>query len=416
MKKNKIFTLKIMFLSIFYISTIFGMEKDIDPLRVYTSLISSGIEIQTCSKDVIFEKFFGQFKPSKAFLNENEIDVDIIVDIVRKIDLIHKNTNFILKEKIGRGFEKYVFRTNTNEALILFKKRLNYKKNFKDEVNLLNDLDHPNIVTARSPNFELFYYIQDLAKDNFFDFLKRFKFEFFDKRGINFKISNEDKLLILELLKNVAEGLNYLASQNIVHRDIKLENILIYDNDDNTFSAKISDLSFVVKIPEDEKYMQQLYLKGTPDYTDPRIWFEYLKNENKSYICSLENDIYSFGVLLYAIFHKTYPVNYFREIFNLKKDDNDLVRNKNFKEFYLESFRSGQRPPFLNSLIESEINDLILYCWNLEGDFEWIILKLDDLIAKNLNGELSNWADDEVEYSSKNCKEVLPTKFIFQID
>jgi serine/threonine protein kinase len=272
MNKKFVFSNKILFICLFFTSSLFGMKKEVNPLRVYNLLNLAGIDIQICSKQAITDKFWGRFKSTKSLLEK--IDFDLIVDIVRRIDLIHKNTEQRLLKNIGIGTEKYVFKTEANEALILFKKRSNFEKNFNNEIELLHKLNHPNIVKARNVDFELFFYIQDLALCDFHEFIDKFSLKFMDQKRTIFEISREDKLLILDLLQEIAEGLNYLASQNIVHRDIKLENILIYDNEDKNFSVKLSDLSFAIKIPESEAFIKQRSLKGTTFYLNPKsIYF-----------------------------------------------------------------------------------------------------------------------------------------------
>ena len=46
------------------------------------------------------------------------------------------------------------------------------------------------------------------------------------------------------IIQQVMLGLNYLHNQNITHRDMKPENILLVSKDLNNFDIKISDLGF----------------------------------------------------------------------------------------------------------------------------------------------------------------------------
>ena len=83
-------------------------------------------------------------------------------------------------------------------------------------------------------------------------------------------------------------GLNYLHKQNIVHRDMKPENILLTSRDMNNFELKIADLGFAVKY--DPQTGLDLVL-GTPLYMAPELI------ERKKY--NEKVDVWSLGVICY---------------------------------------------------------------------------------------------------------------------
>ena len=83
------------------------------------------------------------------------------------------------------------------------------------------------------------------------------------------------------------EGLRYIHKKKIVHRDIKLDNILI----DLTNTIKICDFGVSRKISGDEIMHEHC---GTPAYIAPEIF------ENKGYR-GYKCDIWSAGVTLYYI-------------------------------------------------------------------------------------------------------------------
>ena len=60
------------------------------------------------------------------------------------------------------------------------------------------------------------------------------------------------------------EGFYYLHCLNIIHRDIKLENILL----DEQFNIKIIDFGFAICSPPDRKINTYC---GTPSYMAPEI-------------------------------------------------------------------------------------------------------------------------------------------------
>ncbi|XP_029654929.1 testis-specific serine/threonine-protein kinase 6-like [Octopus sinensis] len=110
---------------------------------------------------------------------------------------------------------------------------------------------------------------------------------------INNYISNELKILksvshpgIVELARTI----QYLHTNNIVHRDIKLENILICEN-----CIKLTDFGFSCKTencPDPDEHLRSTVC-GTPGYCAPEIMNAANKYDPK---CA---DIFSLGVVLY---------------------------------------------------------------------------------------------------------------------
>ncbi len=68
----------------------------------------------------------------------------------------------------------------------------------------------------------------------------------------------------IKIFRGIVEGIAYCHSKNVVHRDIKLENVMI----DSHNNVKIIDFGFSITIPKDKKLS---IFCGTPSYMAPEI-------------------------------------------------------------------------------------------------------------------------------------------------
>jgi serine/threonine protein kinase len=89
------------------------------------------------------------------------------------------------------------------------------------------------------------------------------------------------------ILKGVAESLLELHRHDYVHRDLKLENIMIENKD--SFNVKLVDFGFAEKV----NYSQLVSKAGTPGYIPPEIF------KNQPY--TAKGDIFSLGVIMYSL-------------------------------------------------------------------------------------------------------------------
>lgn len=120
------------------------------------------------------------------------------------------------------------------------------------EVNLLKKLSHPTIVEFKD-------YISTKNHVNIvLEFLEG------GSLGTALKTSGPlDEYLVNQLVKQVLEGLIYIHSQNIIHRDIKAANLLIVK------SAKLKLADFGLAIKNDE--MKEHSLAGSPYWMAPEV-------------------------------------------------------------------------------------------------------------------------------------------------
>ena len=194
----------------------------------------------------------------------------------------------------------------------------------KNEIEILKKLDHPNIVKIieffSTP--KAYYIITDFCACG--ELYNQIKHQY-----------TEGQLAVL--FYQVLSGLYYLHTKNIVHRDLKLENILIseIEKDNNTnekyFWVKIIDFG-TAKIFEKNK--NEKAVVGSSYYIAPEVLH---KNYNEK--C----DTWSVGVILYMLIVGRAPFD--------GKSDDEIIENIEKGEF------NSKHPKMLNS--SDEVQDLV---------------------------------------------------------
>jgi doublecortin-like kinase 1/2 len=92
------------------------------------------------------------------------------------------------------------------------------------------------------------------------------------------------------MIYNLSNALSYLHSRDIVHRDVKPENLLICESDNGSKSLKLGDFGLAAEIKNGEKLYS---VCGTPTYVAPEILSE------SGY--GKEVDIWAAGVITYIL-------------------------------------------------------------------------------------------------------------------
>ncbi|KAG1682193.1 Serine/threonine-protein kinase Chk2 [Nymphon striatum] len=165
----------------------------------------------------------------------------------------------------------------------------------QNEVNVMKNLDHPCIVKIENvidtPDY--LYIILELVEGG----------ELFDRIVSCKKLKESNaKLLFYQMVLAV----QYLHSQGITHRDLKAENILLTNEEDQTL-IKVTDFG-LSKLINSSTVMQTFC--GTPNYLAPEILISGGKGRYTNAI-----DCWSLGVILYVClsgsppFSNDYPGN-----------------------------------------------------------------------------------------------------------
>ncbi|CAD8064456.1 unnamed protein product [Paramecium sonneborni] len=158
------------------------------------------------------------------------------------------------------------------------------RQSLKREIHILKLLDHPNIIkyiNTIETQMDINLIVEYGGSKSLRSYLKQFP---------NRKLDEDDAKLIF---RQIVKAVDYCHSLNIVHRDIKLENILLKDNNE----IKLIDFGFSVLVNRDCKLG---VFCGTPSYMAPEL-------VNKQDYFGKPVDVWALGVLLYVLLTGHFP-------------------------------------------------------------------------------------------------------------
>ena len=183
------------------------------------------------------------------------------------------------------------------------------KKYFKYEINILRMLNHPNIVKLEEVKVTQhnYYIVMEYINGGQLSYvLKQYKLRYQ-------KAFSEE--IVQYLMKQIIDALIYIHDINIIHRDLKLENIMVnFDTEKdkeelNMMKAKIKIIDFGLAIILPSYNSLTNTAVGTMLYMDPKLLEEFnnkaLFDKRKPY--GKEADIWSLGCICYELFRGKYP-------------------------------------------------------------------------------------------------------------
>ena len=202
------------------------------------------------------------------------------------------NSEFNLIKVIGYGasgavYLSYsIYDTNIPKTLYAIKVIFNRDPNDNEldcEVSYVEKMNHKNIIKVYGHGYGILQTPPDLTQQVYYIIM-----EFIDHGSLLTQLGDnmgfgEDlgRLIFAQLL----DGLEAIHNSNIVHRDIKLENIMLSGND---YTLKYVDFGFAME----KSYGYLTSYLGTPNYAAPEI---HLK---KPYLGEYA-DIFSLGITLF---------------------------------------------------------------------------------------------------------------------
>jgi serine/threonine protein kinase/formylglycine-generating enzyme required for sulfatase activity len=200
-----------------------------------------------------------------------------------------------IKEKLGQGGFGAVYRAfdkkmNVDKALKVIPEAVTHDRramqNLRQEAQTMIRLNHPNIVRV--------YDFQEQGAVKYIDM------EFIDGKSLNERLldyphqrmpEEEVKKLALQ----ICEGLDYAHNQNIIHRDIKPQNIMLTKDE----QIKITDFGIAETLRTSMSMIQNTSTTGTIMYMSP----EQLRGRG----ITKQSDIYSLGATLYELLNGKAP-------------------------------------------------------------------------------------------------------------
>ena len=218
--------------------------------------------------------------------------------------------DFSLGQYIGKGAFGEVYLTtrigyNKLYATKKIPKKLvetpSIKKHLLDELEILKTLDHKNIIKLETikQSENNYYIITDYYNGGgLYDILKKYKMIY----GRPFPEN-----VVQHLMRQIIDAVVYLHQRKIIHRDLKLENLLINfesEEDKNNLNllraeVKIIDFGFATRLNGSNLRYSIL---GSPINMDP-ILLTKLNNKNISYLIGYDEkaDIWSLGTVCYEM-------------------------------------------------------------------------------------------------------------------
>lgn len=157
---------------------------------------------------------------------------------------------------------------------------------------------------------------------------------------------------------SILEALAYLHDNNIIHNDIKLENILV--NSEGSFKLSDFGVSFIINSNLDIFSLQNnIKLKGTKLFKPPECF-----NDKIDCIDLTKIDVWAVGCLCYYIICNKFPftINMLKgEKNNIEEFKNDIsflnnISDYSLKDFILKCF-------IYNNKLRPSVKDLLSHSW-----------------------------------------------------
>ncbi|KAF5734529.1 serine/threonine-protein kinase [Tripterygium wilfordii] len=263
-------------------------------------------------------------------------------------ELEEATNNFDEAKELGDGGFGTVYKGKLRDGRVVAVKRLyenNYKRveQFLNEVEILAHLRHHHLVslygcTSRRCR-ELLLVYEYVPNGTVADHL----------HGERAKPTELHWPIRLKIAIETASALRYLHATDVIHRDVKTNNILL----DNNFDVKVADFGLSRLFPTDVTHVSTAP-QGTPGYVDP----EY----HQCYQLTSKSDVFSFGVVLIELISSMPAVDItrHRHEINLSNMAIDKIQNRALHEL-VDSSLGFETDPSVRKMITA-VAELAYQC------------------------------------------------------
>jgi serine/threonine protein kinase len=252
-----------------------------------------------------------------------EININVLVKRYREINV----PKIVQSKKNDSPFNPNITPYSRKEYTIPIDNSENeyYYNRLRDliesEVDIMKIINHKNIVKFYNSNDKdgIYYLCMEYCNDG--DVYNLLKTSSCISRNILGGFTNG---FVYNFIKQIIEGFVYIHEKHIIHRDIKLQNILLKTTNNVHTCFKISDFGFAcfdltaVEKSEDSLCKKYFKLCGTPYYMAPELIlnmnllenftkYQSEKNETNVLFYNTKVDIWSFGICIYELITNSLP-------------------------------------------------------------------------------------------------------------
>ena len=321
------------------------------------------------------------------------------------------NNNLTLIKSLGRSTLGELFLTSKKGSSTQYItdviektsiKAKDAKRYINNEISILKEVNHPNIlklIEVKDTEEKLYIVNEYCNGGNLEIFLEKYYKK--NKKGLPEEV-------VQHIMRQLLSAMEYLSNKEIIHRDLKLENILINYVDENDIknnnimkaTIKLTDFVFAKHLKKGDLTYTIL---GSPLYMSPLLLNRLNKDpayKDKGY--DEKEDVWSIGTICYELLTG-------RSAFE-SEHMNELYRKINEGSYYLPITLSKEAISFLRSMLKFDSNKRLSYGELINHQF------LKKNVSEFQLNEFKNVTNKDLAQLLVNTKNDEDCSLIFKID